>query len=174
MHDRQEHRATDAWLAAHVDELRARLRARLPSDEDAQDIAQQACLNLLQASHPDTIQNPKAYLFRIAYNLVYYHYRDRARRRWEHSELDNFESPEPSTDETVVQGVRRQQIDRSLQELSSKRQTVMMLRWRHGLRVAEIAERMNLSRAMIKKYLAQGLAHCRKRLNRYVVADRAA
>ena len=70
--------------------------------------------------------------------------------------------------------IQRQQINRAVQELSPKCQQALRLRWREGLRVAEIAERMDLSTAMVKKYLAQGLAHCRKRLNRYVVADRAA
>ena len=40
-----------------------------------------------------------------------------------------------------------------------------------GLRIAEIAERMQLSHGMVKKYLAQGLSHLRKRLDPDDVAN---
>ena len=52
----------------------------------------------------------------------------------------------------------------ALRELSPKCQRALLLRWREGLKVAEIAEIMQLSRGMVKKYLAQGLVHFRKRL----------
>lgn len=40
--------------------------------------------------------------------------------------------------------------------------------------MAEIAEEMELSVGMVKNYLAQGLAHCRKRLGRAIEAERIA
>lgn len=62
----------------------------------------------------------------------------------------------------------------ALDELSPKRRTALIPRWRYGYRVTEIAKHMTLSNAMVKKYLARGLAHFRNRLHRYKIADRAA
>ncbi len=163
--------STDEWVATHLCELRRHLQSRLACDADAQDIAQEACLSLLQVQRPESIQNPKAYLYRIAHNLLYRYYNDRWNSMAIHHEIDVFESPQPAVDDAVVHDVRLEQINRALQELPPKCQTALVLRWREGLRVAEIAERMSLSRAMIKKYLAYGLAHFRKRLRSYVLTD---
>ena len=66
---------TQTAIDAHVERLRRHLRKRLASEEDVSDIAQEACLKLLQAPHPESIDNPRAYLFRIAQHLTYRHYR---------------------------------------------------------------------------------------------------
>ena len=175
MQDSQEYTASRMLLATHIDELRRRLRAQLPCNEDAQDIAQQACLNLLQVNRPETIENPKAYLFQIARNLLYHHYQRPSQRLSTTSDIDvdTLACGDNGLLALTTDAIRREQINRAVQELSPKCQQALRLRWREGLRVAEIAERMDLSIAMVKKYLAQGLAHCRERLNPYVLADQA-
>ena len=176
MQDLQEYTASSARLAAHIDELRRRLRARLPCDEDAQDITQQAFLNLLQAKRPEAIKNPKAYLFQIARNLLYHHHRRSSQRLSATSDIDidTLACSDDGLLALTTDTIRREQINRAVQELSPKCQQALRLRWCEDLRVTEIAERMDLSTAMVKKYLAQGLAHCRERLNPYVLADQAA
>ncbi len=59
---------------------------------------------------------------------------------------------------------RREWINDAVAELPPKCREALYLRWRKGYRVDEIAEAMELSRGMVKKYLARGLAHCRERL----------
>ncbi len=160
------------WAAAYISELHKHLRGRLAGGEDAQDIAQEACLKLLQTKHSESIRNPKAYLYRIAHNLLYQHY-NQAPARHSEFEVEQLRAADPSPEEQAIVDTRRAQIDRALAELPDKCRIVLLLRWRDGLRVAEIAARMQLSRAMVKKYLAAGLAHFRKRLNRFALADRA-
>lgn len=160
-----------------IDGLRRQLRARLGSEHDAEDLAQEACLNFLRVCHSDReIQHPKAYLYSIANNLLYRHYQGPSQRLGVSSDLDidtltcDDEGLLALTSDTI----RRERINRAVQELSPKCQQALWLRWRKGLRVAEIAEYMDLSIGMVKKYLAQGLAHCRKRLHRHILADQAA
>ena len=145
--------------------LYAYLRLRLAVSEDAEDIAQEACLRFLKAGTAKRdIRNPRAYLYRIANNLVYHHYRAAGRRVREEIDPDTFESEESSLEERVGASLCFGQIRCALRELPPKCQTALLLRWRDGLRIAEIAERMTLSQAMVKKYLSQGLAHFRRRL----------
>jgi len=49
-----------------------------------------------------------------------------------------------------------------LEQLPSRWRTALLLQHRYGLTYQEIAERLGVSSNMVKKYLAQGLAHCRR------------
>ena len=160
------------WLGA----LTKHLRTKLASQQDAEDLAQEACIRLLQEiAKAREIDNPRAYLFRIAQHLLYQHHRQRMRQPSDVDTAVESLAAEGETVEELTLGiVRRQQVNRAVSELSPKCQQVLFLRWRQGLRVKEIAADMSLSSAMVKKYLATGLAHCRKRLQRYASDGMAA
>ena len=164
-----------ADIGQYVDSLQKHLRGKLAPDEDAADIAQEACVKLLQALRKDRgIRNPRAYLYRIAQHLLYRHYRVSDRRpAFVEQDVDTVASDGGDIEALAVDAIRRQQINRAIRELSPKCRRVLRLRWVEGLQVDEIAGVMGLSRAMVKKYLANGLAHCRTRLRRFVL-DRSA
>ena len=159
-----------------VDGLRRRLRARLASEHDAEDLAQEAWLRfVVERQRRDDIRNPRAYLQQIARNLLHHHYRHQARSNLDSSiDIDTVVVDEPGFGSILDDVQRLEKIRATWCELSPKCQQVLQLRWSEGLRVAEIAEHMSLSTGMIKKYLAQGLAHCRKRLGRLIDEDREA
>ena len=58
-------------LSGRHRELVRYLRSRLPSEDDAQDLAQEAYVRLLRLSDDHMIQHPETYLFRIPSNLVH-------------------------------------------------------------------------------------------------------
>ena len=150
------------------------LKGKLASIEEAEDLAQEACIKFLRANRSEReIEHPKAYLYQIARNLLYHHYRAGA-QRVVFAEIDAEEliCEGAGLEALTAETFRRQQVNRAVGELPAKCQQVLWLRWREGLRVAEIAEEMDLSAAMVKKYLARGLAHCRKRLGRFAEIDR--
>lgn len=160
------------WVAT----LRNQLRRQLGCPASAEDLAQEACVKFLQAYQADkAIRNPRAYLFRIGHHLRCRYYVDK-RRRPERIELETetLLDDDALVDEQVANALCRERINHAVAELSPKCRQALYLRWHEGYRVAEIAEAMNLSRAMVKKYLAKGLAHIRRRLGRYVLADRGA
>ena len=160
-----------ADIGQYVDGLQKHLRGKLASDEDAADIAQEACVKLLQALRKDRgIRNPRAYLYRIAQHLLYRHYKGCDRRpAFVEQDVDTLANDGGDIEALAVDAIRRQQINRAIRELSPKCRRVLRLRWVEGLQVDEIAGVMGLSRAMVKKYLANGLAHCRTRLRRFVL-----
>ena len=163
-------RGTDAIIGDYGDHLRRHLRARLGSESAVEDLAQEACFKFLQAVERGLeIQNPKAYLMRIAHNLVYHHYTSRERSTvFSDVDVDTLYAEGMDLESATALWLRTDRINYAWRELSPKCQRALHLRWREGLRVKEIADEMSLSHAMVKKYLAQGLAHFRKRLSRYV------
>lgn len=153
--------------------LRKQLRSRLCCPADADDLAQEACAKFLQAQHANKpIRNPRAYLFRIAHHLLYHHYAGQQRRiQVALPDGDGLADDAAAVEAQAAEAFRRERINDAVAELSPKCREALYLRWREGYRVDEIAEAMGLSRGMVKKYLARGLAHCRERL---VSSDRPA
>ena len=166
--------AMESLITTRYDHLWRHLRMRVASDDEAQDLAQEACLLMLQARNRDRIRNPSAYLYRIAHNLLYQYYLRKSQAKL--VDADDIDLPclRPSVEERVSEAVRQQLVQRTMQELSPKCRRVAALRWREGLPIAEIAECMRLSRGMVKKYLANSISHCRRRLGSSILADRLA
>ena len=167
----EEHATTAQLFADHRDRLQQYLRARLANEEDAAELAQEAYLRLLRVKRADLIRHPQAYLFRIAHNLLHELYTGRRFDTEADVDLDLLQSADPSPHELAVLQARRQLIETAIQELSPKCRAALLLHWREGRTQAEIGECMKLSRQMVQKYLAQGLAHCQKRLRRFAKAD---
>lgn len=161
-------------FADHRDRLQQYLRSRLNNEDDAAELAQEAYLRMLRVKRADLIRHPQAYLFRIAHNLLHELYTGRWPNSTVDMELDLLESDDPSPHELAVLNSRRKLIEKAIQELPAKCQAALLLHWHAGLTQAEIGKRMELSRQMVQKYLAQGLAHCQKRLRRFVEADQDA
>ena len=126
---------------------------------------------MLRVSDTDAIRNPEVYLYTVASNLVK-----------EHAVLDRRAVRDVNFDETrvqqrlgelptldgqldITQRVARLRI--VLAQLSPKCQAAVILQYRHGLSYQEIAEQLNVSPHMVKKYLIQALAHCRRRMARF-------
>ena len=166
-------RASVAQLVAgHRERLEAFLRARLANPDDAAELAQEAYLRMLRVRRADLIRHPQAYLYRIARNLAHELQTARRINYDPDADVDQLESPDPSPYDLAVLAERRKMIEQVMEEMAPKCQTALLLRWREGLTQAEIATRMNLSRQMVQKYLATGLALCRKRLRRIAAEER--
>jgi RNA polymerase sigma-70 factor (ECF subfamily) len=170
----EQRAAITQLFADHRDRLQQYLRLRLANEEDAAELAQEAYLRMLRVKRADLIRHPQAYLYRIAHNLLHELYTGRIVNTDVDVELDLLESDDLSPQQHAVLTTRRQLIERAIEELPAKCRAALLLHWHEGLTQAEIGKRMQLSRQMVQKYLAQGLAHCQKRLRRYAMADQEA
>jgi RNA polymerase sigma factor (sigma-70 family) len=84
-------------------DLRRALKRQLGNTDDADDLAQEACLRALQSRERGEIRDPRGFLFRIARNLVV----DRARRRqrWLFVDLsDELPAATSNSPERIVAG----------------------------------------------------------------------
>lgn len=158
-----------AMAAQHGPRLRRFLLARVRNAADASDLVQEVYLRLLRVEHHESIRMPEAYIIALA-NHVLYQYRLKASRAIEPAELaDALEHAQALHDnEPQLKSETRQHLDEVqlvLQSLSPKAQAAMTLHWRDGLTLNEVAERLGVSRHMVKKYLAKALLTCRQRLD---------
>jgi RNA polymerase sigma-70 factor (ECF subfamily) len=140
-----------------------------PSDLD--DIAQEVFLRLLRYERSELVENPQAYLFKMASNVAA-EWAIRARSRYPHgaqwlSELMADGQPE----ETVACELAQGNIARALRQLPQRQRDVLRLHFGEGLEHAQIAERMGTSRRVVKRELMKSYARLRLELDADVMGD---
>lgn len=145
-------------------ELHRFLMRRLHSSHHAQDLAQEAYLRLLRVERPELVRQPRAYLYRIAVNLVM-EFRLRARRDPITYDSDTLAVvAEQISEAPADEGERTadaQQIELILDQLPPLYRAIFVLRKRDGLSYQEIAQQLEISVHTVKKYLARAVAKCR-------------
>jgi RNA polymerase sigma-19 factor, ECF subfamily len=143
------------------------LSRRVGSSADARDLAQEVYVRLLRLERKELIQNPQAYLYRVATNLLYEFQLQRRsmtanQQRWAIEPRESFDS---ISAERLADGAATQaRLREVLGELSPKCRAVVVLHRRDGMTYDEIALELGISSSMVKKYLSAGLKHCRARL----------
>jgi len=154
----------------HGGALQAFFRRRIRSKADATDLAQEVYLRMLRISDQEAIRNPVLYLYTVANNLI----KERAvldRRQASGVDIDEVEEHEqletlPAFDGDLDAAQRVARLRVVLRQLSPKCQAAVALRFTHALSYREVAIRLGVSPQMAKKYVAQALGHCRRRMAR--------
>ena len=153
-------------------ELLRFLVARTGSASEAEDIVQDVWLRL-QSAHSGPVGNPRAYMYRIAQNLVLDRIRDRRRR--ERREIDWAEGGAgPVTGETAdtrpdapAQIIEREDaaaLAAAIAALPEAAGRAFRLHKLEGLPHAEVATRLGISRSGVEKHIAVAMAHLRRAL----------
>ena len=150
--------------AVHADLLRY-LVTRMPG-QDADDVAQECYLRIHRCEHLLTLENPKAFLFRIATNLL----TDRARQRnrlsrcqhlmgiaFGNEEADDTPSPQPLPEDSLVAAEELQMVADAIELLPPKCRQAFMMQRVQGLSHEQIAAVLNVSKSMVEKYIAKSL-----------------
>ncbi|HTP40978.1 MAG TPA: sigma-70 family RNA polymerase sigma factor [Nitrospiria bacterium] len=143
--------------------------SRLVGADEAEDILQDAWLNLYQRGRPDTWRQPRAFLFAAVRNLSLD--RLRHRRRWERmvdpeQEPEEPVCPQPGPD-TVVNGKQRlKRITDALEELPPVCRDAFLLNRLCEHTHAEIANRLGVSTKTVQRHIERALTHCLNRLHR--------
>ena len=147
------------------------LRKRTDNASDAADMTQDVFTQWLGYQDRAKVEQPRAFLFQMARNLLRDHWRRQQVRHAIHGERNENEA-EPLSDERddpMVAALRLQrleQLKRVLAELSPRRREALMLHRFEGLSQAQIAERMGISVSMVEKHIALALLHCKQHLQR--------
>jgi RNA polymerase sigma factor (sigma-70 family) len=149
-------------------ELIGFVRARVRSSAIAADIVQDTYLRATASPHHHTLDNPRAFLYQVAGNLVVDHLRQQ-RSRGQYlieATVPEDEHPEmPSPETQLADRQRLQALLVAVDELPPRCKEVFILRKFEDLEPDEIARRLGISRNMIEKHLRHALLHCRRRLD---------
>lgn len=158
-------------LASGYEDFKKRLKRRLGSEELANEVLHDTYLRLARAGNIADVQNPKAYLFRIALNLAADR-RQADNRRLTRSEIDALRHiADAALDPARIVEARLEveALERALEELPARRRAIFIASRVEEVPHQEIAARFGISTRMIEKELKRALEHCAARLDRNVV-----
>ncbi|MFJ3157548.1 sigma-70 family RNA polymerase sigma factor [Pseudomonas protegens] len=156
-------------LENYYRELMCFLNAKLGNRQVAEDVVHDAYVRVLERSSDTPIEQPRAFLYRTALNLVIDGHRRNALRQSEPLEvLDNEEryfNPSPQT--SLDHGQRLEMLQRALAELPRLCRESFLLRKLEGLSHPQIAGQLGISRSLVEKHIVNAMKHCRSRLRQW-------
>jgi RNA polymerase sigma-70 factor (ECF subfamily) len=162
----ETHRLVDLLYRDHAPQLRRRLRARLGSSEEANDLVHDAFARLLGARSLDRLSEPGAFLNRIVRNLLI----DRSRRlatRAAHfaigEDLDIAVPPDQS--EAIEVEQMRHRYREVVASLPDRMREVFVLHRVEELSYKEIAARLDISVRTVEWHIAEAIVRISKGLD---------
>ena len=145
--------------------LTAYFQRRVHSRNEAEDLTQEVFLRLVRRLDLETIENPEAFVFQTAMNLL----RDRSRRgKTQHSHLSDLAHQQPGIEELSPERVfdSRQSLTLVLgvlDELDERSRDAFILHRLEGMKHAEIAHLYGVSVSSVEKYIIKALSLLAKR-----------
>lgn len=140
--------------------LTAYFQRRVHSRNEAEDLTQEVFLRLVRRLDVETLDNPEAFVFRTAVNLL----RDRSRRgKTQRNHLAEVIQQQPGIEELSPERVfdSHQHLSivlKALEELDERSRDAFILHRLEGMKHAQIAELYGVSVSSVEKYIIKALA----------------
>jgi RNA polymerase sigma factor (sigma-70 family) len=142
------------------------IAAKIGSEQEAREIAQEAYVHLLQLHHPAAVSYLRAFLFKTAANLAIDRLRQRGRRLHVISMAELEFAAFELTPERQLSGEQAVAIlGAAVARLPAKCRQAFLLHRVYEIQIEEIAERMNIGVCMARRYVARGLDYVRQCLD---------
>ena len=150
----------------HGKELQRYLARKIRCRFTAADLTQDLFVKLLRSKKSDALDNPRAYLFRMAANMLADHARSAATRNSAaHEPLgDRVVETKPGPEDTLVSRDELMRLQRAVAELPDRQREVITLHKYQGLSYQEIADQLGISKNTVMVHMMRALAHCRDRM----------
>ncbi|ULA65989.1 MAG: RNA polymerase subunit sigma-24 [Nitrospira sp.] len=157
-----------ALVRDHAQDLQQFLARRLGCVDTAKDLVQDTFLRVLQNRSGEDLNNPRAFLFRVATNLLIDHH-----RRQHHRDTVTLNDPEhpidqpdqrPSIEAVVWSKQQVARLSQAMEELPPKCRQVFLLIKFHQFSHAEVAAKLDISQSTVVKHMIKAVDFCRARL----------
>ena len=144
--------------------LRSYISRYVISPQDIDDVSQETFLRAYKAEKEKEIEHPKAFLFRIAKNLMLSEFSRKARKITDY--IEDYEGSEEllNTDNLESNVMAQQKLGiycEAVASLPTQCRRVVIMKKVYGMQNKEIARRLELSVSTVEKHLAKGI----RRLN---------
>jgi len=163
------HKISGAYQSTYSQLVRF-FRNRLGNSNDADDLSQDVFALWLHRKSDSPVKESRAYLFKIANNVLIDHWRRNQRKNStevdvEECLLDSHASLTQSDPSEILEHQQRiQKLSEAIELLPPRRREAFLLYRFDGLSQSEIAERMEISVSMVEKHIAAALVHCKNHL----------
>jgi RNA polymerase sigma factor (sigma-70 family) len=139
-------------------------RAGVPA-ADIDDVAQEVFLRLLRYERAELIEQPQAYLFKMATNVAAeWSIRSRYRRPHDSKWLLGIVA-DGQPDEEVLREAARDEVERAVNLLTGRQREILKLFFSEGIAQAEIANRLGATPRSVRRHLAKSYEKLRHELD---------
>lgn len=165
------HSAMVSLFLASYEDFKVRLRKRLGSEDLANDVLHETYLRVDRMDVPPNLQQPNAYLYRMALNIA----ADRRQadaRLLTGSEIEDLLQPsDEALDPSRVVGGQKeiQSLVKALYALPPRQRKILLAARVEEAPHLEIAKRYGISTRMVEKEIKAALGFCAQRLERKVI-----
>ena len=139
---------------------------KVSSQDIAQDICSETFLKGWESFKTQKIDNPQAFLYRIARNLVIDHYREKGRTNIVSAEYTLIPDPRANFEEKIALDSDLDQVKKAMSRLSDDYQNVVVLRYLEDLPISEIAKALDKTEDATRVTLHRALKALKKEVNR--------
>lgn len=158
--------ATDL-IEQHRDELLGFLLNRVHCPETAADILQDAFFRLTQFESESRINNPRAFLYKVAGNLAIDHLRksnrEQARYADEEELLDHADAS-PSMERQLYSQQQLVHLKEAISELPPRCREVFILHKFKHYTYSQIMRELGIVENTVLKHIVKAMEHCRRRM----------
>jgi RNA polymerase sigma factor (sigma-70 family) len=150
-------------LAERYEDFRSLLKARLGSEDLAQETLHETWLRLDRFDDVGTVRSPDAYLMRVALNVATDRQRvetRRARRSEINAIIENVLDDAPGPAEQLQARRELALLKEAIEELPERRRAILIAARLEGTPHRQIAERFGISKRMVQIELKYALQHC--------------
>lgn len=148
----------------NFDNLTRRLRSRVYDEATARDLAQAAFLKLARHCPLPTLDDARALVYRIGKELAIDHVRNESRRakiRDQHHEHFAITHPSPTPEQELIGRDELRRLETIVDRLPKKRRAALLLSRFEGKSVPEIAEKLSITEASVRRHIYDALRACR-------------
>lgn len=135
--------------------------------DTAEDIIQESFIILFHEVKQQHIENPRAFLFRVAKNLAFDHLKHKkVTDNYAQAQYPILESTieAPSIEQTMADHEDIECMKQVINELPPRCRDTFILNKLHEMSYSEVAQHVGISESGVEKHIMKGLKHCRNRL----------
>jgi RNA polymerase sigma-70 factor (ECF subfamily) len=157
------HRSFDALFILYQPKVKAFLSGFIKDNDEVSDMTQEIFLKIwVNRKNVSQVVSFKAYLFRMARNMVYDHFEhSRVRDTYEKRQLEN-----PPHAELIEENIYAKDLELliniAIEQMPKQRKRVYKMSREEGLTNDEIAERLQINKRTVENHLSQALSELRK------------
>lgn len=152
----------------HVDKIYRFIFFKVSSQEIAQDLCSETFLKAWQYFKDDKkkVDNPQAFLYQIARNLVIDHYREKGRTQTVPADFVPIIDPEQDLERKSLQDSDLTDIQAVLAEIKPEYQEVIVYHYINDLTVPEIAKMLKKSQGAVRVMLHRALKTVKNKIEK--------
>jgi RNA polymerase sigma-70 factor (ECF subfamily) len=135
--------------------------------DTAEDISQESFIVLFREMKLQCIENPRAFLFRVAKNLAFDHLKHKkVTESYAQAHYPILESTieAPSIEQIMVNNQQLEAMQQAIEQLTPRCRDSFVLNKIHEMSYTEVAKYVGISESGVEKHIMKGLKHCRSQL----------